>query len=178
MIISGPAPYSSKQYSELQPATSRLVKRQRMLCEKLLNDAIKLLKEEDYENASYKLYQVFEGMPKNKQLMKLVEDIETRKLLEKTKLKMLADTQKEISRELRQELFFTIDEKGHDASLTEKGCAELNPQDPEMYVLPDMLSAMSELDANKTLNSEELMNKRREIPVSYTHLTLPTKVTG
>ena len=98
-------------------------------------------------------------MPKNKQLMKLVEDIETRKLLEKTKLKMLADTQKEISRELRQELFFTIDEKGHDASLTEKGCAELNPQDPEMYVLPDMLSAMSELDANKTLNSEELMNK-------------------
>ena len=163
LIISGPAPYSSKQYSELQPATSRLVKRQRILCENLLNDAIKLLKEEDYENASYKLYQVFEGMPKNKQLMKLVEDIETRKLLEKTKLKMLADTQKEISRELRQELFFTIDEKGHDASLTEKGCAELNPQDPEMYVLPDMLSAMSELDANKTLNSEELMNKRREI---------------
>ena len=100
---------------------------------------------------------------KNKQLLKLVEDIETRKLLEKTKLKMLADTQKEISRELRQELFFTIDEKGHDASLTEKGCAELNPQDPEMYVLPDMLSTMSELDANKTLNSEELMNKRREI---------------
>ena len=134
LIISGPAPYSSTQYSELQPATSKLVKRQRKLCETLLNDAKKLLSQEDYEEASFKLYQVFEGMPKNKQLMNLVEDIEIRKLLEKTKLKMLADTHKEISRELRQELFFTIDEKGHDASLTEKGCTELNPHDPEMYV--------------------------------------------
>ena len=163
LIISGPAPYSSTQYSELQPATSKLVKRQRKLCETLLNDAKKLLSQEDYEEASFKLYQVFEGMPKNKQLMNLVEDIEIRKLLEKTKLKMLADTHKEISRELRQELFFTIDEKGHDASLTEKGCIELNPHDPEMYVLPDMLSAMSELDANESLSPEELMNKRKEI---------------
>ena len=163
LIISGPAPYSSTQYSELQPATSKLVKRQRKLCETLLNDAKKLLSQEDYEEASFKLYQVFEGMPKNKQLMNLVEDIEIRKLLEKTKLKMLADTHKEISRELRQELFFTIDEKGHDASLTEKGCTELNPHDPEMYVLPDMLSAMSELDANESLSPDELMNKRKEI---------------
>ena len=163
LIISGPAPYSSTQYSELQPATSKLVKRQRKLCETLLNDAKKLLSQEDYEEASFKLYQVFEGMPKNKQLMNLVEDIEIRKLLEKTKLKMLADTHKEISRELRQELFFTIDEKGHDASLTEKGCTELNPHDPEMYVLPDMLSAMSELDANESLSPEELINKRKEI---------------
>ena len=163
LIISGPAPYSSTQYSELQPATSKLVKRQRKLCETLLNDAKKLLSQENYEEASFKLYQVFEGMPKNKQLMNLVEDIEIRKLLEKTKLKMLADTHKEISRELRQELFFTIDEKGHDASLTEKGCTELNPHDPEMYVLPDMLSAMSELDANESLSPEELMNKRKEI---------------
>ena len=36
LIISGPAPYSSKQYSELQPATSRLVKRQRILCSFLM----------------------------------------------------------------------------------------------------------------------------------------------
>ena len=32
-----------------------------------------------------------------------------------------------------------------------------------MYVLPDMLSAMSELDANESLSPEELMNKRKEI---------------
>ena len=93
-------------------------------------------------------------MPKNKQLMKLIEDINVRKLLEKTQMKMLSDTHKDISRELRQELFFTIDEKGHDASLTEKGCAELNPNDPEMYVLPDMVALMSELDGEVILRQK------------------------
>jgi len=169
LIISGPAPYSSTQYSELQPAASRLVRRQRDLCTQLLKEAKTLLdqNEEDQEEASLKLYQVFEGMPKNKQLMHLIEDINIRKLLEKTQMKMLSDAYKETARELRQELFFTIDEKGHDASLTEKGCAELNPNDPEMYVLPDMIAHMSELDGRDDLSPEELMEKRRTIQDDY-----------
>ena len=108
LIISGPAPYSSTQYSELQPAASRLVKRQKDLCTKLLNQARTLLDKNEDEGASYKLYQIFEGMPKNKQLMKLIEDINVRKLLEKTQMKMLSDTHKDISRELRQELFLLL----------------------------------------------------------------------
>ena len=167
LIISGPAPYSSTQYSELQPAASRLVKRQKDLCTKLLNQARTLLDKNEDEEASYKLYQIFEGMPKNKQLMKLIEDINVRKLLEKTQMKMLSDTHKDISRELRQELFFTIDEKGHDASLTEKGCAELNPNDPEMYVLPDMVALMSELDGEVNLAPEAVIEKRKEIQDDY-----------
>ncbi|RZO86578.1 MAG: preprotein translocase subunit SecA [Kiritimatiellaceae bacterium] len=169
LIISGPAPYSSTQYSELQPAAGRLVRRQRDLCTQLLKEAKTLLDQhdEDQEEASLKLYQVFEGMPKNKQLMHLIEDINIRKLLEKTQMKMLSDAYKETARELRQELFFTIDEKGHDASLTEKGCAELNPNDPEMYVLPDMVAHMSELDGRDDLSPEELMEKRRTIQDDY-----------
>ena len=167
LIISGPAPYSSTQYSELQPAASRLVKRQKDLCTKLLNQARTLLDKNEDEEASYKLYQIFEGMPKNKQLMKLIEDINVRKLLEKTQMKMLSDTHKDISRELRQELFFTIDEKGHDASLTEKGCAELNPNDPEMYVLPDMVALMSELDGEAQSCARSCNRKRKEIQDDY-----------
>ena len=82
-------------------------------------------------------------------------------------MKMLSDAYKETSRELRQELFFTIDEKGHDASLTEKGCAELNPNDPEMYVLPDMVALMSELDGREDLDPETLMEQRRSIQDDY-----------
>ena len=167
LIISGPAPYSSTQYSELQPAASKLVRRQRDLCGRLLQDAQKLLKQEQEEEAAHKLYQAFEGMPKNKQLMRILEDVNIRKILEKTQLKMLSDANKELSRELRQELFFTIDEKGHDASLTEKGCAELNPNDPEMYVLPDMVSLMAELDGNNELSSDEIMEKRRFLQEDY-----------
>ena len=43
-----------------------------------------LLQNDEQEKASYKLYQVFEGMPKNKILMQLMEDVQIRKLLEKT----------------------------------------------------------------------------------------------
>ncbi|VGO15967.1 hypothetical protein PDESU_04556 [Pontiella desulfatans] len=167
LIISGPAPYSSTQYEELQPAASRLVRRQRDLCTKLLKEAKDLLEEGEEDEAALRMYQVFEGMPKNKQLMHLIEDVSIRKLLEKTQMSMLSDMRKEQARQLRQELFFTIDEKGHDASLTEKGCEEMNPNDPEMYVLPDMVTAMAELDGETGLSPEELMEKRRSIQEDY-----------
>jgi preprotein translocase subunit SecA len=167
LIISGPAPYSSTQYAELQPAASRLVRRQRDLCTRLLKEAKELLDADEEDEAALKLYQVHEGMPKNKQLMHMVEDVSNRKLLEKTQMAMLSDMRKEIARELRQELYFTIDEKGHDANLTEKGCAELNPGDPDMYVLPDMVTMMAELDGETSLSPEELMEKRRGIQEDY-----------
>jgi preprotein translocase subunit SecA len=167
LIISGPAPYSSTQYSELQPAAARLVKRQRDFCTRLLNEAKQLLGQGEESEAALKMYQVFEGMPKNKQLMHMIEDVKIRKLLEKTQMEMLKKEREAQARELRQELFFTIDEKGHDAGLTEKGCAELNPNDPEMYVLPDLVSAMSELDGENDLSPEEIMKKRRAIQEEF-----------
>ena len=167
LIISGPAPYSSTQYSELQPAAARLVKRQRDLCTRLLKEAKTLIEEGDEGEAALKMYQVFEGMPKNKQLMHMIEDVKYRKLLEKTQMDMLKKEREAHARALRQELFFTIDEKGHDASLTEKGCEEMNPGDPEMYVLPDMISAMAELDGKTDFSPEEIMEKRRAIQEDY-----------
>ena len=167
LIISGPAPYSSTQYSELQPAVARLVKRQRDFCSRLLTDAKALLDKGEEEDAALNLYQVFEGMPKNKQLMHMIEDVKIRKLLEKTQMDMLKKDNSDIARDLQQELFFTIDEKGHDAGLTEKGCSELNPGDPEMYVLPDLVTAMAELDGETTLSPEEIMEKRRAIQEEF-----------
>ncbi len=167
LIISGPAPYSSTQYQELQPAVARLVRRQRDLCTRLLQEAKELLESGDEDHAAVKLYQVFQGMPKNKQLMHLIEDVKMRRLLEKTQLNMLKKENEKEARDLRQELFFTIDEKGHDAGLTDIGCAELNPNDPEMFVLPDMVSMMAELDGQTDLTPAEAMEKRRAIQEDY-----------
>ena len=167
LIISGPAPFSSTQYSELQPAAARLVRRQRELCTRLLKEAKDLLEENEEDEAALKMYQVFQGMPKNKQLMHMIEDVKYRKLLEKTQMNMLKKENESIGRDLRQELFFTIDEKGHDAGLTEIGCADMNPNDPDMYVLPDMVTAMAELDGNTDFTPEELMEKRQAIQEDY-----------
>ena len=102
-------------------------------------------------------------MPKNKQLLHMLEEPATRRLLEKIESAMLTDMRKEEARELREELYFTIDEKGNDASLTEKGCEALSPNDPEAYVLPDLVSALAELDGDTTLTDEQKFEKRQEI---------------
>ncbi|MFH0908663.1 MAG: preprotein translocase subunit SecA [bacterium] len=163
LIISGPVPYSTQQYSDLQPSVARLVKRQRDLCNKLAEEAKKLLEKGEEDEASVKLYQVHQGMPKNKQFLHLLEEPKIRRVVEKVDLAMHSDMRKEEARALREELFFTIDEKGNDANLTEKGCEALSPNDPEAYVLPDLASSLSELDGNATMSDEEKFAKRQEI---------------
>ena len=162
LIISGPAPVSTHQYNELKPRVERLVRRQSELCNRLVSEARKAIEEGKPEEAMSRLYQVHHGMPKHKQMMHLMEEPANRKLLEKVENMMLTDMHKEEARALREELFFTIDEKGHDATLTEPGCEEMSPSDPEAYVLPDLVSVMSDLDGDTSLTETERAKRRQE----------------
>jgi preprotein translocase subunit SecA len=163
LIISGPAPVSSHQFSELKPKVEQLVRQQRTLCNRLMQEARERLDKGETEDAQFKLYQVYHGMPKHKQLLHLLEEPASRRLHEQVESMMLTDMRKEQARELREELFFTIDERGHDANLTEKGCETLNPTDPDAYVLPDLISAMAVLDGDETLNEAQKTERRQRI---------------
>ncbi len=163
LIISGPAPYSTEQYQIVKPAVERMVRKQRDLCTKLMGEAKAAIDAGDDDTAMLKLYQVGQGMPKNKQLLHLLEEPKTRKLLEKVQSMMLIDMNKEQARELREELFFVIDEKGNDASLTDKGCNAMNPEDPDYYVVPDLVSALAELDGDMEMTDEQKFEKRQEL---------------
>ncbi|MBT3191629.1 MAG: preprotein translocase subunit SecA [Verrucomicrobia bacterium] len=167
LIISGPAPTSSHQYFELRPKVERLVRLQRELCNKMVSDAQALLKKDDAEGAQLLMYQIGHGMPKHKQFMHMLEEPSIRKLREQIENAMLTDVRKEDARALREELYFNIDERGRDASLTEMGCATLNPSDPDMYELPDMISAMAELDGQDDLNEEAKTLKRQEVQAVF-----------
>ncbi|MDD2239092.1 MAG: preprotein translocase subunit SecA [Kiritimatiellae bacterium] len=163
LIISGPAPYSTEQYQLVKPTVERLVRRQRDLCTKLMAEAKAAIEADDDDTTMLKLYQVSQGMPKNKQLLHLQEDPRIRRLLEKVQSLMLVDMNKEQARELREELFFVIDEKSNDASLTDKGCNAMNPSDPDYYVVPDLVTALAELDGNTELTDEDKFAKRQEM---------------
>ena len=163
LIISGPAPVSSHQYFELKPRVERLVRRQQEICNRLIQDARKAIEEKREEDAMHLLYQVNHGMPKHKQLMHILEEPSVRRLLEKVEGQMLTDMHKEHARELREELLFTIDEKGHDATLTEKGCEEMSPADPEAYILPDMVSAMSDIAGDTSISEADRAKQRQDI---------------
>ncbi|HMO51039.1 MAG TPA: preprotein translocase subunit SecA [Kiritimatiellia bacterium] len=167
LIISGPAPYSTQQYVELKPFVERLYRRQRELCNQLVQEAKALLEKGDSDEAMRKLYQVNQGMPKHPQLQRMLEEASVRRLLEKIEAMMLTDMHKEEGRSLREELYFVIEEKHHDASLTEKGCEALSPNDPDAYLLPDIVSAMSELDGDASLTEEQKFEKRQEIQNAF-----------
>ena len=163
LIISGPAPYSTEQYQLVKPAVERMVRKQRDLCSNLMAEAKAAIEKGDEETAMLKLYQVSQGMPKNKQLLHLMEEASSRRLLEKVQSQMLIDMNKEQARALREELYFVIDEKSNDASLTDKGCNAMNPADPDYYVVPDLVSALAELDGDATMTDQQKFEKRQAL---------------
>jgi len=167
LIISGPAANSSNQYMDLKPRVERLVRLQQEICNRLIADAKTCIAAKDDQNAMWKLYQVYHGMPKHTQFQHLLEDTAVRRLHEQVESMMLTEMHKQESRELREELYFTIDERNREASLTDKGCEALNPADPEMFVLPDLISAMSVVDGDHALSTQEKNKKRQEIQAGF-----------
>jgi len=163
LIISGPSTVSSHQFDRYKPLVEQLVKRQTTLCNELIAEAKKALEEGDDETAGRAMFKVKLGQPRNRQLMRLMEDPEQRRLLEKTELSFYQDAQKRELFELKEELFFTIDEKSNDADLMEQGRSYLAPDDPESFVLPDIGTQFAEVDADPELTDEDRSRKKEEL---------------
>lgn len=152
LIISGPADEEVEApFKQMRPDVERLVKLQQTLCNRLVDEAKTALSEESLseeatEDALKKLFQVRLGMPKNKQLMRLLEDGSLRKVFEKYDLDMGSDFNRHRRHEIKEELYFVIDEKQNQADLTEKGRNALRPDNPDAFVLPDLPSRFIEID--------------------------------
>jgi preprotein translocase subunit SecA len=165
LIISGPATVSTHQYDRLKPLIDQLVRRQNMLCNRLASEAKEAFDKGDPEEGGRLMFKVKLGQPRNKQLLRMMEDPEKRKAIDKAELSYYQDTRKEELFALKEELFFTIDEKSHEADLSEKGREFLNPDDPDSFVLPDLISEFTDIDLNRTLSAEEkdkLKSERQE----------------
>ena len=166
LIISGPTEHSSEAlFLSIKPMVQRLVKEQRQLLDGFIKEIKSELekpeKEQDNDIIQKNLYRVHQGMPKHPALLSLLEDHDVRRKLEKVNDQFLTETFKELARELRQDLLFTVDEKSNDAGLTDKGTEAISPQDPDAYVLPDLATIMSELDGNEEMSDEERVERRR-----------------
>jgi preprotein translocase subunit SecA len=168
LIISGPAAHSSTaQYVELKPRVERLVRRQSEICNRLIEEAKQAIDAKDDETAMHKMYQVYHGMPKHKQFLHLLEEPSIRKLHEQVESMMLTEMRKELGRELREELLFTIDERTREVSLTDRGNETISPADPEMFVMPDLVSALSLLDGDTSLSGDERAKRRQQIQSDF-----------
>ncbi|MBK1878405.1 preprotein translocase subunit SecA [Pelagicoccus mobilis] len=158
LIISGPAPIQREQpYTKLKGAIESLVSSQNKFCNGLIAEVKEEIDKGDYDawDVGLKMLQVKLGMPKNKQLLRLIETGEHRKLLDKTDLEMHSDMNKDKFFALKEDLFYVIDEKQRQADLTEKGRTQLRPDNPDAFVLPDLATRFSELDKDSSLSQED-----------------------
>src|SRR5256885_1923632 len=162
LIISGPATISTHQYDRLKPLVGQLVRKQKMLCKRLASEAKEAFDKGDIEEGGRLMFKVKLGQPRNKQLLRMMEDPEKRKAIDKAELSFYQDTRKEELFALKEELFFTIDEKSNEADLSEQGRSFLNPDDPNSFVLPDLISEFTEIDLDASLSPEEKEKRKGE----------------
>jgi len=168
LIISGPSQESREApFLEMKPTVQKLVNAQQKLCNQLVAEGRR-----EYEEAGEdrdkrleglsKLLMVRLGMPKNRQLMKLTEGGSIRKELEAFHTEMHSDFNKRRLYDLKENLYFTIDEKQHNADLTDKGRDLVAPGDPDAFVLPDLPTAFMEIDKDDSLSPEEKQQAKQE----------------
>src|SRR4029077_8331469 len=108
------------------------------------------------------MFKVKLGQPRNKQPLRMMEDPDKRRAIDKAELSFYQDTRKEELFALKEELFFTIDEKSNEADLSEQGRSFLNPDDPNAFVLPDLINEFTEIDLDPSLSQEERDKKKSE----------------
>ena len=165
LIISGPVPMSDNQYGVLQPKVAALYSSQNLLCSRLAREAKAVLENEnasaeDVDKAMIKLLQVKFGMPTNKQLLRILENGEIVRELEKVESKVHSDNNRGLLQEVQSELFFTIDEKTNEADLTARGREAISPGNPEDFIMPDLLQEIHDIDNDESLSPEERAAKR------------------
>ena len=165
LIISGPVSVSTHQYGEMKPLVERLVLKQYKLVTSMINDGEKLLEEGKEMEAGEKFLIADKGAPKHKRLLKLYQEPSNKKLVRDVENIYLRDKGQNKASEEKYfgDLYYTIDEKNHVIDLTENGRNELAPNDPDMFLIPDMGEEVAKIENEDLLSPEEKVEKKAEL---------------
>ena len=172
LIISGPVPKGDVQmFEEYQPLVEKLFGVQRKLATQLLADAKQMISKgqetEDKDMTAdgfLSLYRSYKALPKNTPLVKyLSEDGIKSGMLNTEEIYMENNNRK--MPEAIAPLYFVIDEKMHSADLTDKGVEWLSQQvgNKDLFVIPDITSQLSALEAETGLTDEERLEKKDQL---------------
>jgi len=181
LIISGPAVVNvDNQYDKFKPAVESLVRAQEKLCNRFLSEAESLLRQlrptdgsnpqnpgEVEHQIGLLLYRVKLGNPRSEGLLKVLEEPENHRMMNTAEMKLHADQSKKMLYEQKEELFFAIDEKGHEADLTEKGRNFLSPKDPDAFVLPDLITQFHEIDAKQDAELRQRVEMKAKLQADF-----------
>jgi preprotein translocase subunit SecA len=165
LIISGPVTKSNREYEELRPRVQKVVAAQNRLVQKIVTRAEELLGDEEkgYE-AGMTLLTLRRGAPKSKKFLKMIKETGVAKLMKTVETDYLREKK---LHELDEELYYTIDESGHSAELTEKGRELIGGSNPDFFVVPDLAEMIGAIDRDESLSQQEKSLKREEAHREY-----------
>ena len=182
LIISGPAvlKVENKHYEELKPTIDSITRAQVRLVNRFISEAealIRKLRPTDGTNPTNPdalereigllLYRAKLGHPRSPELARVLEDPANLKVMNKSELELHADQSKKALYAEKEELFFAIEEKSHEADLTEKGRQFLNPKDPDAFMLPDIITAFHEIDNGPEKDPRKRMEVKLQIQQDF-----------
>ncbi|MDD2714348.1 MAG: preprotein translocase subunit SecA [Candidatus Wallbacteria bacterium] len=167
LIISGPAGNSRQQYFELKPLVHQLVTLQKHYVDRLMEEARKLMDEGKTEEGGMKLLLVSKGDPKNKQLFKLFEDAAMRKLVEGIELEVIREKRTEVY----DDLYYQVDERGHNIDLTDKGRYNISQRGRDMFTIPDLMGLQEEILGirNRLQNQDTTAEEKEKLHSELLH---------
>ena len=181
LIISGPSMHTfDEQYAQWKPTVEGIVSAQQQLCGRFLREAEELIKKlnptdgSNVTNAAelehqigLLLFRVKTGQPKSEALAKILENPEYAQLMNQAELELHRDQKKvDLYRE-KEELLFAIDEKSQEADLTEKGRNYISPKDPDAFVLPDLSTALHEIDASGETDARKRLEAKTKMQSEF-----------
>jgi len=181
LIISGPSMHThDEQFAQWKPLVESLVRAQQQLCNRFLSEAEALIKklnpagDANVQNAAelehqigILLFRVKTGQPKSEGLMKILENPEFAGMMNRAELELHKDQKKvDLYRE-KEELLFAIDEKSHEADLTEKGRNFISPKDPDAFVLPDLNTLLHDIDVGEETDARKRMEAKTKLQSEF-----------
>jgi len=165
LIISGPVSESTHKYKELKPLVERLVSNQNRMVNRIIKEAEDLLAKGEEDAAGRLLLIAEKGAPKNRRLAKLYQESGIKRLVQQKENEYLRDKgqNKTSDEHYFGDLYYIVDEKNHIIDLTEKGREDLNPSEPEMFLLPDLGEEIAKIEDDESLSYEEKLIKKEEL---------------
>jgi preprotein translocase subunit SecA len=167
LIISGPASVSTHRYDQLKPIVAELYRKQSMLSNRLATDAKEILDRGDAteierEEAFLNLVKVRLTIPKHRLLMRMLEEPHIRRGLDRKDAEVHSDNNRGLLQQVKETLYFAMDERGGEAELSEMGRKFLRPDDPEAFVIPDLPTIFSEIDSDPSMDDEARIKARQQ----------------
>jgi preprotein translocase subunit SecA len=163
LIISGPVAHSDQNFDAMKPGVDRLVRAQMSLATQIVQEIEKGLPadgDDVSDEVATSLLRVQRAAPKHPRFMKLMSE---RPGLAKPirGIEFAANRDKTMA-EIDDQLYYTVDEKTREVDLTDKGRQMMAPNDPDMFVLPDLALEVERIETDESIPAKDRVARKEE----------------